>query len=158
MSPTAGRWRGIAACAILLALWQGDAAAAPGDVLFNDDFNRAALAPWTTTNASRSGILTGPNVSQSLPDGAYTRNGAVTVTSPSFFAAVPAARLDIWVRRGSDAFSEDTDNNEDFVLEYRRADGSWEQLRYYFGSGVNGQIYTDSFVLPAAALHGSLDP
>ena len=156
MSPKSARRPGIAACALMLMLWQSDAVAAPGDVLFNDDFNRAALAPWSTTNASRSGILTGPQVSQSPPDGAYTRNGAVTVTSPTFFAAVPAARLDLWIRRGSDAFSEDTDNNEDFVLEYQRANGSWGLLRHYFGSGVNGQIYTDSFVLPTDALHGAL--
>ena len=156
MNPRRFGWAQVSACLVLLLLWQAAAMAAPGDVLFNDDFNRPALAPWTTTNASRSGILTGPQVSQSPPGGAYTRNGPVTVTSPSFFAAVPAARLDIWIRRGSDAFSEDTDNNEDFVLEYRRADNSWGLLRYYFGSGVKGQIYTDSFVLPADALHGTL--
>ena len=156
MTPIRLGRRLLAACLTLLLLWHAAAMAAPGDVLFSDDFNRAALGPWTTTNASRSGILTGPQVSQSPSGGAYTRNGIVTVTSPTFFAAVPAARLDIWVRRGSDAFSEDTDNNEDFAVEYQRADGTWGLLRYYFGSGVNGQIYTDSFVLPADALHGAL--
>lgn len=132
--------------------------AAPGDILFSDNFNDATLAPWTTTNASRSGILTAPQVAAS-GSAAYTRYGPVTVTSPTFFAAVPAARLDIWVRRGSDAFlpiSEDTDGGEDFYIEYRRADNSWGLLNNYLGGGVNGQIYTDSFILPTDALHGSL--
>jgi uncharacterized repeat protein (TIGR01451 family) len=69
---------------------------------------------------------------------------------------VPAARLDIWIRRGSDAFSEDTDAGEDFYIEYRRANNSWGLLGSYLGSGTNGQIYTDSYTLPADALHGAL--
>ena len=133
-----------------------DVQAAPGDVLFTDNFNRASLAPWATTDSTRAGILTGAQVSQSSPNGAYTRNDVVTVTSPAFFAAVPAARLDIWIRRGADAFSEDTDDGEDLYLEYQRSDGSWGLLQNYLGSGTNGQIYTESFILPSDALHGTL--
>ncbi|MGA8204264.1 MAG: hypothetical protein WB812_07060 [Woeseiaceae bacterium] len=132
--------------------------AAPGDVLFSDNFNDTSLAPWTTTDSSRSGILTGGQTSGSRPRAAYTRNGPVSVTSPTFSAAVPAARLQIWVRRGSDAInnSEDTDAGEDFYIEYRRADNSWALLNRYLGSGTNGQIYNDSFLLPPDALHGNL--
>lgn len=131
--------------------------AAPGDILFSDDFNDGTLAPWTTTNAARSGVATGADIAASGSAG-YTRHNVVTVTSPAFNAAVPLARLDIWVRRGSDAlsFSEDTDATEDFALEYQRADSSWGTLNVYLGSGTNGQIYNDSYVLPADALHGSL--
>ena len=128
--------------------------AAPGDILFSDNFNDGTLAPWTTTNASRSGIGTGAWAASG--SAAYTRHGVVSVTSPGFNAAVPAARLDIWIRRGSDVFSEDTDSGEDLYIEYRRADSSWGLLGIYLGSGTNGQIYTDSFALPADALHGSL--
>lgn len=103
------------------------ARAAPGDALFSDNFNDFPLAPWTTTDTSRSGMPAGGQTSGSAPRAAYTRNGPVSETSPAFSAAVPAARLDIWVRRGSDAInnSEDTDAGEDFYLEYRRADNSW---------------------------------
>jgi len=128
--------------------------AAPGDILFSDNFNDGTLAPWTTTNATRSGIGTGAWAASGAA--AFTRRNAVSVTSPSFNAAVPAARLNIWIRRGSDLFSEDTDSGEDLYIEYRRADNSWALLGSYLGSGSNGQIYTDSYVLPAAALHGSL--
>lgn len=131
---------------------------APGDVLFSDDFNRANLAPWTTTNGALSGILNGNQTSGTNPSAAFTRNAAVTVTSPTFNAAVPAARLTFWLRRGADALpnSEDTDANEDFVVEYRTAGGAWVALVTYLGSGTNGQIYNGAFTLPANALHGTL--
>jgi len=142
--------------ALLITFLPIAAPAAPGDILFSDNFSRATLAPWTTTNASASGILVGPQTSGSNSRAGYTRNQAVTVTSPSFNAAVPAARLEIWVRRGSDAISEDPDTGENFVIEYQRADSSWNQLVTYLGSGTPGQIYQASFSLPADALHGTL--
>lgn len=140
----------------LAALLPCAAFAAPGDVLFSDDFERATLAPWTTNNSFRSGIASGPQVSSSGNSGLFTRIGPVTTTSPTFNAAVPAAELTIWVRRGSDAFSETPDSGEDLVLEFRRIDGSWGELRTYPGGGTPGQIFNDSLFLPPDALHGSL--
>lgn len=131
--------------------------AAPGDVLFNDNFNRSTLAPWTTSNGARSGILTGAQTSSSGSSGGFTRNATVTVTSPTINAAVPAARLQLWIRRGSDAFSEDTDAGEDFVIEYRNSSGVWTQLRTFLGSGINGEIIQPSISLPPGALHGALN-
>jgi len=144
--------------ALLLGLPPYAVLAAPGDILFSDDFNRANLAPWTTTNAARSGILTGNQTSGSNPSAGFTRHNAVTVTSPTINAAVPAARFEMWLRRGSDALpnSEDTDGGEDFVVEYRTGGGSWNPLVTYLGNGSNGQTYQASFVLPGAALHNSL--
>lgn len=132
------------------------AIAVPGDILFSDNFERNNLAPWTTTNASRSGILTGGAVSNSPTRGAYTRRNVVTITSPGIAAAVPSADISFWVRHGSDAFSEYPDANEDLVIEYRRTNGSWAQLAIYRGGGVAGQIFNDTFILPPDALHGSL--
>ena len=142
---------------VALALLPVAGVAAPGDILFSDNFNDATLAPWTTTNAARSGILTGAQVAASGSAG-YTRNDPVTVTSPTFNAAVPAARLTMWIRRGSDAIpgSEDTDDDEDFYVEYQRADSSWGLLQIFLGGGTNGQIYNAAFALPADALHGAL--
>ena len=130
--------------------------AAPGDVLFSDDFERAALAPWTTTNPGVSGIVTGAQVSGSPTNGAFTRSQAVTITGPGFNAAVPAVELGVWVRRGSDAFSEDPDGGEDLAIEYRRADNTWGLALYYTGAGLDGQIFTDTVALPSDALHGNL--
>lgn len=139
-----------------LVLAAPGAGAAPGTTLFSDDFERAALAPWTTTNAANSGILAGAQVSSSPTRGLFTRRAAVTTTSPPFNAAVPAAELAIWVRRGSDLFSEDPDTGEDLVLEYQRSDSSWEQLWVYNGAGTAGQIYQDTLALPPEALHTNL--
>ena len=139
-----------------LFLFPVAAVSAPGDILFADDFEDGTLAAWTTNNGSRSGVSNNAGWAGSGSFGAYTRNQVVTVTSPSFNAAVPEARLNIWVRRGADAFSEDTDNNEDLLLEYRRADNSWGTLRTYLGSGTNGQQYNDLFILPVDARHGNL--
>lgn len=139
-----------------LVLLPGLLLAAPGDTLFSDDFEDGSLAPWSTTNNSISGVSNNSGYAGSGSYGAYTSNQAVTVTSPSFNAAVPEARLELWIRRGADSFSEDTDNNEDLVLEYRRADNSWVQLNRYAGSGTNGQVYQESFILPPDARHGNL--
>lgn len=132
------------------------ARAAPGDTLFADDFEDGTLPAWTTSNGARSGVSNAAGWATSGSWGAYTANGVVTVTSPAFNAAVPEARLTLWIRRGADFFSEDTDGNEDLVLEYQRADNSWAPLRTYFGSGTNGQQYNETFTLPPDALHGSL--
>jgi len=115
----------VALSALLIALLPVATFAAPGDILFSDDFNRVSLSPWTTTNPSVSGILVGGQTSGSSPRAGYTSNQAVTVTSPAFNAAVPAARLGIWVRRGSDAISEDPDNGENLVVEYLNDVGAW---------------------------------
>jgi len=134
--------------------------AAPGDTLYSDNFDDGTLAPWTSTNPRRAGVQSAAQVFNSPAFGAYTRYNTVTVTSPTINAAVPAAELSIWVRRGSDAFgfniSEDTDAGEDFVIEYRRADSSWGLIRVYEGGGTNGQIFNDTFSLPPDALHPSL--
>jgi len=133
----------------------GQVFAAPGDIVFSDNFERATLAPWTTTNAGASGISTGPQVSNSPNRGAFTSNTSVTLTSPGFSTAVPSAEITIWVRHGSDTFSEYPDNGENLVLEYRRADNSWVVLSTYLGGGTAGQVFTDTFALPTDALHGS---
>lgn len=130
--------------------------AVPGDVLFLDNFERAALGPWTTNNGARSGILAGVEVSLSPTRGAFTRRGPVTVTSPVIAAAVPAAEVSLWVRRGSDAFSEFPDGGENLAVEYQRANGTWGTLRAYPGGGLPGEIFNDTIQLPPDALHGGL--
>ncbi|MCH9696140.1 MAG: hypothetical protein K0U72_16610 [Gammaproteobacteria bacterium] len=130
--------------------------AAPGDVLFSDDFEDGTLPAWTTTNNGISGVSNTAGWFGSGSFGAYTSNQVVVVTSPSFNAAVPEARLRLWVRRGADSFSEDTDDGEDFIIEYRRANNTWGPLSSYLGSGTNGQVYNESLVLPADARHGNL--
>jgi uncharacterized repeat protein (TIGR01451 family) len=153
------RFLRLLAVPMTLALLPVAGVAAPGAILFSDNFNDATLAPWTTTNAARSGILTGAQVAAS-GSAAYTRNDVVTVTSPTFNAAVPAARLTMWIRRGSDAIpgSEDTDAGEDFYVEYQRADLTWGVVQIYLGSGTNGQIYVvTEIAIPPPLTIGTCD-
>jgi len=110
--------------ALLITFLPIAAPAAPGDILFSDDFEDGTLAAWTTTNPGVSGVSNNAGFAGSGIYGVYTSNQAVTVTSPTFNAAVPEVRLRLWIRRGTDSFSEDPDTNEDLVLEYQRADAT----------------------------------
>jgi len=141
---------------LLLLVMPAAGFAAPGDTLFTDDFDRASLAPWISSNPAVTGILSGGPTSGSNPRGAYTSAQAVTVTSPVINAAVPTAALSIWVRRGSNQMSNGPEPGEDFLVEYQRADLSWATLAVYPGSGTDGEIFVDSFALPTDALHNNL--
>ena len=141
---------------LLAAVWLLPASA-HAQTLFSDNFEDGTLAPWTTSNTNRSGVSNAPGFQGSGAFGAFTRYNTVTVTSPAIDAsAAPEARLDIWIRRGADFFSEDTDTNEDLVLEYQRADSTWVPLRTYLGSGTNGEVFNETFILPPDARHGAL--
>jgi len=142
--------------ALLITFLPSAVPAAPGDTVFSDNFEDGTLAAWTTTNPGVSGVSNNAGFAGSGIYGVYTSNQAVTVTSPTFSAAVPEVRLRLWIRRGADSFSEDPDTNEDLVLEYQRADATWAVLNTYLGSGTTGQVYNASFILPADARHANL--
>jgi uncharacterized repeat protein (TIGR01451 family) len=140
----------------LLFLMPAVSFAAPGDTLFADDFDRDGLGPWISSDPAATGILSGGQTSGSNPRGAYTSAQAVTVASPVIGAAVPAAALSIWVRRGSNQISDGPEAGEDFLIEYQRADLTWGTLAFYPGSGTDGETFIDGFALPADALHNNL--
>ncbi|MBU0499894.1 MAG: LamG domain-containing protein [Gammaproteobacteria bacterium] len=137
---------------LLLLLPWGTANAAPGDTLFTDGFE-SSMAQWTLSNTSRAGrnTMTAGSGSYSL----YLRNNTVSVTLAGTvnLAAVGGARLDFWVRRGADGFSEDPDAGEDLVVEYLDVGGVWQALGQYPGDGTAGEIIQEQITLPAAALH-----
>jgi hypothetical protein len=141
-------------CALCLLLFHNALFATPGDILFSDNFERAALAPnWTTSVVSNSGIssATASSPSRSM----FTRASAVTVTSSVIDLTVQSANLSYWIRRGDDSFSEDPDNNEDLVVEFLDSVGTWVNIVTYLGGGTAGQIYTDTVTLPFSALHSN---
>lgn len=131
--------------------------AAPGDILFSDDFESGSLAANWTVNTSGGGsagvsTATASSGTQSM----FTRWNAVAVTSNVIDTNVPAATLDVWVRRGADAFSEDPEaSDEDLVIEYRDDTGSWVELENFPGGGAPGEIFTSTYTLPAAARHAN---
>ncbi|MEM7100152.1 MAG: hypothetical protein AAF541_17925 [Pseudomonadota bacterium] len=137
-----------------------DVYGAPGDVLFSDDFDVGAgcdtLAPqWTTTSTNLGGI--GTQTSNSGNCAMFTRGNVVSNTSITIdLGTVTGADLDLWVRRGADSFSEDTDAGEDLVIEYIDEFGLWIALTALAGSGTNGQIINLNFEIPADGLHAAL--
>ncbi|MFO0689645.1 MAG: LamG domain-containing protein [Myxococcota bacterium] len=136
--------------AVLLPAHRGHAAS--GDVLFTDNFE-SGFGKWSTTSTSLSGIntMTSSSPSRSL----FVRGAAVTTTSIAIDTRVPALRVRAWIRRGSDAFSEQPDSGEDLVLEYLDSAGSWVSLGSWPGSGTAGAILSLDQTLGGAALHSA---
>jgi hypothetical protein len=80
--------------------------------------------------------------------------GTVTVTSQAVdLAQARDATLRLWIRRGSDAFSEHPDVGEDFYAECLSQSGRWTRLTTLRGDGSPGEIIQPSFTLPGGALH-----
>lgn len=126
--------------------------ALPGDVLFSDDFERVNIGPnWTTTNATFSAI--GNQTSNSNSRSLYTRHGAVTTTGPNINLSGKFAKVEMWIRKGSDTFSENPDGGENFIVEYLNNSNNWISLDSYLGGGTQGQIFLLDEQLPSDALH-----
>ncbi len=147
---------------VSLCLRAGSVHAAPGDILFSDDFENGGagcaslLANWTTTSTGRSGTST-----QTAGGGVcsmYTNAGEVFVTGPNLdLSGVTGARLTAWVRKGADSFSEDPDSTiENLDLQARSSGGSWTTLQSFSATGLADGAVTNVLIdLPAWALHGA---
>ncbi len=129
------------------------ALAAPGDVLFEDDFE-SNLNAWSVSSSGGDASI-GSETSEA-GQSLRLRFGEVTITSDPFDAAVPAAQLDVWIRRGSDSFSENPDEDENLVVEYLNDVGTWIEVAEYLGDGNPGEVINLSQLLPSDALHAAL--
>ncbi len=140
--------------ALALWLWAAGVQAAPGDVLFSDDFESGSLAPnWSAAGSGDAGV--GGQTANSGSLSMFTRWNAVTVTSVPINLAVAGAELRFWVRRGDDAFSEDPDAVEGLVVEYLDNTASWVTLETFIGADTPGETFDRTYELPTAALHGA---
>lgn len=144
--------------ALLLSASFQPAIAAPGDILFSDNFDNGAvcgtLAPnWTANAPTDAGI--GTQTFASPPCSLFTFQDAVTVTSLVIdLSGAVGVDLTAWVRKGADTFSENPDNGEDLVIEYLTSLGSWQALQTFSSSGTaNGAITNVDLSLPITALH-----
>jgi hypothetical protein len=142
----------------LFSLFCGPVMAAPGDILFSDDFERFNLGgDWSTTNSTRAGI--GTHTSNSGTRSLYTRWNSVDVTSRSIdLSAIPSAELAVWIRIGDDInfnFSEYPDQpGEDLLVQYQNSSTNWITLEQFIGGAhTAGAIYNRTYSLPADALH-----
>jgi|GEM_PF-2228317 MSHA biogenesis protein MshQ len=122
--------------------------------IFCDDFERSELGPdWSVDyEGGTAGISS--QTAQSPIRSMFTAGGRVTVTSRTFdLSSYESATLDYWWRRGSDAFSESPEGNEDLEVEYLDNNGNWQAIQIFTGNGRDGESGTDNFALPASALH-----
>lgn len=134
--------------------------AVPGDILFEDDFERATLgADWTISDANLGGINAYP---VTTGNSAFTRGDVVTIESLVFdLSPIGGANISLILEKGTDnqgALSEDPDAaNEDFVLEYLSSDGiTWVQLFLLDAQDVAQEAQTAiDEALPLDALHAN---
>ena len=149
---------------LLLGLLAGKLQAAPGDILFQEQFNDTAdlTADWTITPEMRVNPVTGSPAPSFSVEGRTSANSA---TSRVIDTAVPAASLSFWVRRGYDtqggncpanrSCSEYPENGENFRVQYLNDANVWITLITYTGGGTSGQIFNYNQPLPADALHSN---
>jgi hypothetical protein len=124
------------------------------------------VAPWSTASNPRA------NTTRAM----FTRWSNVSVTSPVInLSALPAsnqaAQLSLWLRRGSDCFSEWPGDNqagcniasgtktavtgEEFRVEYKNNVGAWTTLAQYPTEATPGEILIPVIDLPDDALHAA---
>ncbi len=131
--------------------------AAPGDVVFQDDFERAILAPhWRVDTSGGGDAAIGTQTAQSGTRSLYTRWNRVSVLSRVIdLSSLPAAELTVWLREGSDRFSEDPEKrDENLILAYLNSANTWSILLTHAGNAYpGGTIRNLSFNLPVDALH-----
>ncbi|MAZ89253.1 MAG: hypothetical protein CL693_16610 [Cellvibrionaceae bacterium] len=146
-------------CLILCLVFSMNIQSAPGDVLFEEYFNNNGdlNSDWDRSDNNDVGVSN--DTFKSSPRSAFLFSGPDSLTlknNRAIDAAVDSATLAVWVRRGSDSFSEDPDTGEDLTVEYNDSNGTWFVLETFTGSGTQGEIFDRLYDLPPAALHDSL--
>ena len=116
-----------------------------------DDFE-SGFNNWQTTNSTRSAI--NGDTFNSASNSLFVRHGAVTTTATQF-SSLGVSDLEVWVRRGADAFSENPEGGENLTIEYFNNLGTWVALETFPGGGTQGQIFDRSYALPDSARHAN---
>lgn len=117
-----------------------------------DDFEQG-MTNWNiVSGGGNAGISTA--TSQSPSSSMFTNSGVVSVTSNDINTNnTQFDGVSMWIRRGSDSFSEDPDNGENLVVEYLNNALNWVTLETFNGNGTAGQIFIRNYNLPATAQH-----
>ncbi|MDH4124227.1 MAG: hypothetical protein OEW64_00665 [Gammaproteobacteria bacterium] len=120
-----------------------------------EDFE-SGLANWTIgpgTGFAGISAATSASPSNSL----FVNGGTVTASSNVIDTTdVWFSDLVMWIQRGSNAFSDRPDQDEDLVVEYLDNVGAWVALEVFSGNGQPGQVFARNYLLPAAGRHASM--
>ena len=115
-----------------------------------DDFEGGALNNWIASNTTRVGINS--DTSNSLSNSLFLRHDTATATSVAV-NGTGLVEVTAWIRRGSDAFSENPDAGENLTLEFLDASNNWIALETFPGGGTQGEIFTRTYTATAAFRH-----
>ncbi|MHA7899475.1 MAG: hypothetical protein ACX94B_06380 [Henriciella sp.] len=110
------------------------------------------IGNWTRSNGGRAGI--NGDTFQSPSNSLYLRHNTVTVTSSAFDAA-ELGDVEVWVRRGSDDFSENPEAGENLSLQYLNTASTWVTLETFLGDGTPGEIFDRTYTMPSDAIHAN---
>ncbi|MEE9444025.1 MAG: hypothetical protein V3V19_00030 [Cocleimonas sp.] len=116
-----------------------------------DDFEKD-LSNWTINNSAGIGTQTASSPSHSLFVNGGNNSSATSIpinTSNSF------KEITVWIRRGSDSFSNYPENSDDFFIDYLNNTNNWITLEQFLGGGTAGQTYNRTYTAPADAKHNN---
>ena len=125
--------------------------------LFYDDFERATLgSDWNVSVASGGEYGINTDTRQSGTRSLFTKSGIVEADTKALdSSSYSNLSISMWIRRGSDVFSEDPDSNEDLIIQYLNNSNSWINITTFAGSGTTGDIYQLTRNLNNDALHNN---
>jgi hypothetical protein len=113
-----------------------------------DNFEKD-LSNWTITGNTDIGTHTANSPNHSL----YLSGGSSTATSIPINTSNSFKEVTVWIRRGSDNFSENPDTGEDLFLEYLNSSNNWVNLEQFVGNGNPGEIFSRTYTAPSDAKH-----
>ncbi len=152
---------------LFLLLPAAQLCAAPGDIIFQEQFNDTAdlSADWSFTTGMWVNAVDG-DASPSLALEGRLSSRSATSLAGNIDADLPGVTLSFWVRRGFDtqifncsepsSCSEYPENGENLQVDYLNTSGSWIVLATYTGGGTSGEVFTFNQALPNDALHSGL--
>ncbi len=140
----------------LLCYTSGNTQAAPGDILFEEQFtnNGDFTSDWTTAGFGSAAVSnavfnSGPRSLQMtgvLGFSATSRSGRIDTSG------IVGADVTVWIRRTTASFFF-IDN---LSFQYLNDANIWTTIDTYSGTGASGEVFTPSFSLPADGLHANL--
>lgn len=117
-----------------------------------DDFSQG-LSNWTVNSFGGDASPTTQTADSPVHSLAIFNGGVRVISLPVDLSDADAATLNLWVRRGSNAFSDAPNGSQDLAISYLDAGGNQQILQSLPGGGQPGEIFNLSYSLPAAALH-----
>ncbi|MFQ3231742.1 MAG: MSHA biogenesis protein MshQ, partial [Reinekea sp.] len=124
-----------------------------------EQFNLAIPPNWTVSGTGSAGVSHNSNLYSSSPGGLYIQGGQPVVTTSDFnLSSYSSVDLSLWIRRGSDTFSPESENpeaGENLRILYFNNESTWVSLGFLPGDGSQGEIFTPTINLPTNALHNN---